>query len=393
MKRFIVFLCCVVSLFTFGTTAYADGGVDGEMDLPASVEAVEAQCSGDFACLMEAQTGEVIASKNSTQPIHMGHLAKLMTVYLTARQIETGEISLDTEVVASSEANNQGGTQIWLDVGEKITVSELLKSITIGNANDACYALSEALFKSEASYINVANETAVSLGMNNTHFDDATGMSEKSVTTAYDVAILAGELMKYDYFEKYFCTWIDYVRKGNTELVNTNRLVRSYNGICGMKACYDEISKNTVVATAKRNGMTLVCVVSGCEDADLRFTDAKNMLDYGFSAYEIYIPEIPEKALEKIKVNNGAKKKVGVSPLGITPVLVKKGVSSNITAVFERDKSVKAPVKKGTKVGEVRLVDGEGVVFTTEIVVKENVSSMTVGLALKRLWLNLLNFG
>ena len=393
MKRFIVFLCCAVTLLTFGTTAYADGGVDVEIDLPASAEVVEAQCSGDFACLMESQTGEVIASKNITQPIHMGHLAKLMTVYLTARQIEAGEITLDTEVVASSEANSQGGTQIWLDVGEKITVSELLKSITIGNANDACYALSEALFKSEASYINVANETAVSLGMKNTHFDDVTGMSEKSVTTAYDVAILAGELLKYDYLDKYFCTWIDYVRDGKTELVNTNRLVRSYNGICGMKACYDEASKNTVVATAKRNGMTLVCVVSGCEDADLRFTDAKNLLDFGFSAYEIYTPEIPKKALEKIKVNNGAKQKAEVSVSEIRPVLIKKGGSSNITALFERENSVDAPVKKGTKVGDVRLVDGEGEVFSCEIVVKENVSPMTVGLALKRLWLNLLNLG
>ena len=136
-----------------------------------------------------------------------------------------------------------------------------------------------------------------------------------------------------------------------------------------------------------------MCVVSGCEDADLRFTDAKNLLDFGFSAYDIYTPEIPKKALEKIKVNNGAKQKAEVSVSEIRPVLIKKGGSSNITALFERENSVDAPVKKGTKVGDVRLVDGEGEVFSCEIVVKENVSPMTVGLALKRLWLNLLNLG
>ena len=390
-KRIISLALCVTSAFALAGNASADG--DGGEFVPTSVEAVEANCSGEYACLFEAQTGQFILTKNSENPFHMGHLAKLMTAYLTARQIESGEITLETEVIASPDANGQGGTQIWLDAGEKITVQELLKSIAIGNANDACYALSEALFKSETAYIKVANETAVSLGMTKTHFADVTGMNDRSVTTAKDVAILAGELVKYDYLQKYFCTWIDYVRNGKTELVNTNRLVRSYDGIVGMKACYDEQSKNTLVATAKRKGMTLVCVVSGCEDADLRFADGKNMLDYGFSAYEIYNPQIPRKALEKIQVVKGAKKKAEVTALRTEPVLVKKGASSNITAVFEREKSVKAPVKKNTKVGEVRLVDGEGVVFETEIVIKEDVLPMTVGLALKRLWLNLLNLG
>lgn len=391
MKKAMVFICCILSMMLLVADAFADG--DGDKEMPASVEAVEAMCSGKYACLTEAQTGEVIASKNSTQPIHMGHLAKLMTVYLTARQIEAGEITLDTEVVASSEANSQGETQIWLDAGEKITVLELLKSITIGNANDACYCLAQALFKNSDDYINVANETAVSLDMKNTHFADVTGIDEASVTTAYDVSILAGELVKYDYLKEYFCKWIDYVRDGKTELVNTNRLVRSYDGIFGMKACYDELSGNTVVAVAKRNGMTLVCVVSGCEDADVRFDDAENLLDYGFSAYEIYTPEIPEKALEKIRITNGAKKKAEVCVAKIYPVLIKKGTASNITAIIDRKKSIASPVNKGDIVGKIRLVDGEGEVFSGDIVINEKVSSMSVGLALKILWLNLLNFG
>ncbi|MBE6836466.1 MAG: D-alanyl-D-alanine carboxypeptidase [Ruminococcus sp.] len=383
-------LCGFTVLFSF-VNACADG--DGEISEPVSVEAIESQSVSEYVCLYEATTGKIIAQKNGKNPFHMGHLAKLMTIYLTARQIDSGEIELETEVVASPEANGQGGTQIWLDSGERITVEELLKSITIGNANDACYALSEALFKTEDIYLKVANETAVSLGMSNTHFADATGMNDQSVTTAEDMAILAGKITEFDYLERYFCTWIDYVRDEKTELVNTNRLVRSYDGITGMKSCYDETSKNSVVATAGRKGMNLVCVASGCEDADLRFTDAKNLLDYGFSAYEIYTPEIPKKALEKIQVVNGSEKKAEVSPLEITPVLVKRGVSSNITAVFERKEFVKAPVEKNTEIGEVRLVDGEGVVFETKLVVKENVPPMTVGLALKRLWLNLLNLG
>lgn len=390
-KRVLAFSLCAVTLFTSLSTAYADG--DGKTDIPASAEAVEAQCSGEYACLVEASTGEVLASKNSTNPFHMGHLAKLMTIYLTAQQIRSGEITLETQVTASSQANSQGGTQIWLNAGETITVEELLKSISIGNANDACYALSEALFKTDDTYINKANETAVSLGMENTHFADITGMNEQSVTTAEDIAVLASEISKYEFLNQYFCTWMDNVRGGQTELVNTNRLVRSYNGITGMKACHDESSKNCVVATAKRNGMTLVSVVAGCDDADERFSDAENMLDYGFSAYELYTPEIPEKAVAKIKVTNGSQQKVSVAVSDNSQVLIGRGRSGNITAVFERDESLAAPVKKGQVVGNLRLLDGEGVVFETKIVTSENVSKMTVGLALKRLWLNLLNFG
>lgn len=391
VKKFLSLSLIAVLVSNFCITSFADGGA--EPNVPTITQASEIEISGEYACLKEVSTGEVVFEKNSDKSFHMGHLAKLMTIYLTARQIESGEISFDTITTVSPNANGQNGTQIWLNTGEKISIRELLKSICMGNANDACYCLGEVLFKSEETYVRVANETAVSLGLENTHFADITGQNDQSITTASDLAILAGEISQYDFLTEYFCVWLDYVRDGKTELVNTNRLVKSYEGITGMKACYDESSKNSAVVTAKRNDMTFVGVVVGCDDVDESFSSTKKILDFGFSAYQLYTPEIPKEALKNIKVTGGSKPEVEVCVENLNPVLIKKGTMSNITPIFEVEEFVKAPVKKGESVGNVQFLNDEGTVFEGKIVTKENVSEMTFLLALKRLWSNLLNFG
>lgn len=389
-KRIFGLVLASVFVSIFFIISLADGGAYTSMETVANVE--ELEVSGEYACLREVSTGEIVFEKNSTDAFHIGHLAKLMTIYLTARQIESGEISLDTSVMVSPLANKQNGTQIWLNSGEKINIEQLLKSICMGNGNDACYCLGEALFKNEQTYVDVANQTAVSLGMENTHFVDITGQNAQSVTTAKDISILASELSEYDYLGEYFCQWIDYVRDGQTELVNTNRLVKSYDGIKGMKACYDEESQNSVVAVANRNSMTFVGIVAGCDDVDESFSSAKKLLDFGFSAYQLYTPEIPQDALKKVSVSGGSKSKIGVEVKNVKPVLIKKGTMGNITPIFEVEETLNAPIKKGEKVGEIRFLNDEGVVYEGEIVTKENVSEMTFSLALKRLWLKLLNF-
>lgn len=386
-------LAVLVSVSTV-SSAFADGGayVEQSDGVYTSVPTETVGCSAEYAVLLEASTGEIISKKNSGETFASGHLAKLMTVYLTAESIRQKRISLDTEIIASPEANRMKSPVIWLDSGEKITVEELLKSICMGNANDGAFALAEGIFKSESEYVSKANEAAVSLGMTKTHFADVIGSDENTVTCAEDIAVLAAEISEYDFLGEYFLTWIDNIRSGKTELVNTNRLVRSYDGITGMKACFSEQSKNCGVFTATRNGMTLVCVIAGADEADTRFSDAKKLLDYGFAQYTLYTPQIPEEALSEIKVTHGEKNSVGVCVENISPILIKKGDSANITAVFEREEALKAPVKKDGVVGKIRFVDGEGTVFEGKIVSKENVKSMTIGLALKRLWLNLLNF-
>lgn len=391
-KRFFGLIIVGVMSLSFCLNVIADGLNYDENKAFVNAQTTFSDTVGRYATVGEVSTGSVIFEKNSGEIFHMGHLAKLMAVYLTARQIESGEISLQTSVTVSKSANSQNGTQIWLNVGEKISVEELLKSICMGNANDACYCLGELLFKNEEIYINVANQTAVSLGMENTHFGDITGQNEMSVTTAEDMWILAGEISKYDYLQEYFCTWIDNVRGGQTQLVNTNRLVRNYEGIFGMKACYDDEWKNSVVAVAKRDGMTFISVIVGCEDVDESFSESKKMLDFGFSQYVLYTPEIPKEAVKKITVKNGAENSVRVEVKNIKPVLVKKNAVGNITCAFEVEEFVNAPVKKGQTVGQIRFLNDEGIVFEGEILTKKPVLKMNFAIALKRLWLNLLNF-
>lgn len=391
LKKLLGIILAGVVVSNIYITSFADGASNRVVSTDTTVGEIE--ISGEYGCVRETSTGRTVFEKNSEETFHMGHFAKLMTIYLTARQIESGEISLEDIVTVSQKANSQNGTQIWLNVGEKITIEELLKSICMGNANDACYCLSEALFKSEDTYLKVANETAVSLGLENTHFADITGQNDQSVTSVADLAVLAGEIAEFDYLNGYFCTWIDNVRGGQTELVNTNRLVRSYDGIIGMKACYDEDTKNSLVAAAKRDGMTFVCVAVGYGDSDERFSDGKKMLDFGFSRYVLYTPNVPKEAVKNIKVKKGAENDVKISVKNLKPLLVKKDSAKNITCAFEVEDSLTAPVKKGEKVGEIRFLIDDEVIFESEICTQKQVFKMNFGLAFKRLWLKLLNFG
>lgn len=389
LKKIAALAAAAVMLVNCSLSAGADG--DGEIAIPANAEAITAQCTARSAVLYEARTGSEILGIEQDMTVPMSHTAKLMTVLITAEKIESGKLKLDDEVTVSAAANSQGGTQIWLDAGEKILVSELLKAITIGNANDACYALAEKTCGSAEEYIKTANDKAVSLGMDKTHFSDVTGMNESTVSTSADIAKLAAATSEYDFLTEYFCTWMEDVRGGKTQLVNTNRLVRSYNGITGMKACSSEASGNCLVATAERNGMELVCVIMGSQTQDTRFTEGKAMLDHGFSGYEIYCPEFSKEILSKVKVRNGAENYVKPAPERKAVLLIPKGTSSNITVAFEKENNVKAPVDKGQKLGVVRFVGPEGVVFETQLVADNKVDKMSFGMAFKRLWLNLLN--
>lgn len=389
-KRIFCLGLVLVLVSYFFIVGLADGGGSYQTEYTATKPS-EIESKANYAYLCQASTEGVILEKNADESFCMGHLAKLMTIYLTAEEVENKRVELSQSVAVSPGANGQKGTQIWLNAGEKITINELLKSICMGNANDACFCLGESLFKSESEYVKTANETAVKLGMERTHFEDITGQNKLTVTTAEDIAILACEIAKFDFLQEYFCTWLDTVRAGQTQLVNTNRLVRSYNGIVGMKACYDEEWKNAVVAVAKRNGMTLVAVSVGCHHEDEGFSDAKNLLDKGFSGYQLFTPSLPEEVLKSIKVKNGQSRTVGVEIKNLKPILINKGMASSIDCIFEKKEWVTAPCKKGEVVGKISLVNGDEKIFEGQITLKKSVEKMTIAVALKRLWLNLLN--
>lgn len=335
--------------------------------------------------LMDADHSTLLYSENGNYVFSPYHSAKLMTTLLAAEAVEQGSLSLDATVTTSAYANSMQGTQIWLKAGEEITVGELLLSVTAGNANDACVALCEAVASNEENFVCLMNERAKDLGMLDTFFADSTGISSKSYTTASDVAILASALSKYTWLDEYFCTYITYVRNGQTQLVNTNRLVRTFDGAVGMKYYYRDDTQNCVVALARKNGMSLICVIFGEPDKDALFKTAKEKLTLGFSAYTIYTPSPYDVCCSPVKVKKSISQTVETTLSELSDFVVRKSKIDSVKIRTEYFDDIVAPVSKGDKVGRVLYeIDGE-TVYSADIVAAEDAKRITFWNAMKRL--------
>ncbi|MGN0612827.1 MAG: D-alanyl-D-alanine carboxypeptidase family protein, partial [Porcipelethomonas sp.] len=266
-KIFTVLIISVLFLSISGAAEYSYAEDAGENENSHTLCTV----------LAEASTGTVIKGENENVRVPQGTLCKLMTVLLTAEEIEDGKLAADTVLTASANANSQSGAVIWLMQGEKINVDELLKAVVIGNANDASVVLAEHIGGDEQGFVDMMNARAFELGMRDTVYKSCTGAdAEGQYSTARDTAVLAAELLKHDFLKNYFTVWMDRVRDGQTELVNENRLVRTYEGITGMKAGHSEQSGYTLVLTAERDSNAFIAVVLGCNDKDERFSMGKS---------------------------------------------------------------------------------------------------------------------
>lgn len=384
-----IILSVILSLNSFFTPIleYFERGIELAERLGVSVSA---GVSDSSVVVIEANTMHTIKEQNPEEVMPARHFAKLMTLLVTCEAVENGEIALDTITTVSKNANAMQGTQIWLDIGEKISVEELIKAITIGNANDACVALSEAVSSTEANFVELMNVKAKQLGMESTYFADCTGISDATITTAKDVAILTAELSKREWIYPYTTTWLDNVRSNKTELVNNNRLVRTYDGIIGFKAFGDD-EQNFLSAAAKRNDMTVVCVVMNEKDKDYMFTSTRDNMNKAFAAYEIFVPKYEKEVLDDISVNCGEKLNCKVRAKDNVCVLIPKGRGEDVEVEFDRVSIVPSPVKKGTIVGSVSLRLDDETIFSTDIVTDENIAELTLLEAYRRLLLELLN--
>ena len=341
--------------------------------------------------LYEATTNTIIFNKNANEKAPISHLTKLMTILLTAEKLKTDkDFTLNRKLITSSEANSKQGSQIWLDVGEKISVKELLKSVTIGNANDACFVLAEGISGNEKTFVKAMNERAKSLGMKNTTFVDCTGISESNISTAKDIAILSAELLKHNNLKGFFTTWMDSVRGGKAELVNLNTLVRKYKGISGLKACASDKSGNCIAASASRNNLNLIAVALKTKDSDSREADARAMLDFGFEGYDMYAPEIPKDATEPINVIHGFELKTDTYVDGTAKLVVKRGTTGDISITYDRVSKLEAPVKKNTKIGELVFKMGSKELLKRNIYTKTDVKRIDLVGAFGKLLLSLL---
>lgn len=402
IRRVLAALSCAVLLGTHGVAAAAKGnyiydaadGVaspateDDKKWAPTAAAVSEAALSvgGKSAVLMEQETGTVLFEKNSHEKLAIASVTKIMTLLLVAEAIDGGIIKLDETVTASATAASMGGSQIWLEQGEQMTVDELLKAATIVSANDACAALAEHLCGSIDSFVARMNERAAQLGMKDTKFLDCSGLSDDAYSSAHDVALMARELMRHTLIQKYTTVWMDTLRDGKSQLVNTNKLVRHYTGTTGLKTGTTQKAGHCLCATATRNGISFVAVILGCATTDERFGGARAMLDYGFAHYALYTP-VPDAAqLHPVAVRHGTAATVTVKADEAQPLLLAKGQERQVVPSVELSEELGAPVEAGQVIGTWRLALDNKVVAEIPLRAEQSVGKMGLFCAFGRLF-------
>ena len=333
--------------------------------------------------LMEPNTGMVLYESNSDEKLPPASITKIMSLLLVMEAIDRGDITLETVVTASEHACSMGGSQIWLEPGETMTVNDLLKAAVIASANDACVALGETVAGSEEGFVALMNERANELGMTNTRFVNCTGLdAEGHLTTAYDVAVMSSALIKHDLIKDYSTVWMDTLRDGKSELVNTNKLVRFYEGTTGLKTGTTSTAKYCLSATAERNGLELVAVVMAGDSSNDRFGGAKKLLDYGFANYNYSSIDAGLEENTELDVIKGTEKTVGIKPQSTLNILLPKTASGKVERKTVLNENITAPVKKGDVLGTVTVtLDGEQL-GEIPLVAEEDVPKLTLGVTL-----------
>lgn len=305
------------------------------------------------AVLMDAGSGQLLFEKNAHQPMPPASITKIMTLLLVMEAIEDGQLRWEDTAVCSDHAASMGGSQIWLEPGETMTVEELFKAAAVKSANDASMVLAEQVSGSESAFVKQMNARAKALGMKDTVFKNPTGLdAEGHVSTAYDIALMSRELLKHPEVTRYTTIWMDSLRDGKTSLVNTNKLVRFYKGCTGLKTGTTDGAGSCLSASATRQGLSLIAVSMGSDTSDQRFSACKALLNYGFASFESFQPEVPAEELIPADVIRGVEEQVELKAGSCSPVLIPKGKGAEVTRTVTLPESVEAPVKEGAVLGE-----------------------------------------
>ncbi len=350
--------------------------------LPMGAAAAAPQVKAKSAVLMDIETGTVLYEQNAHEALHPASVTKVMTMLLIMEAIDDGRIKLSDLVTASEAAAAKGGSQIYLKVGEQMTVSDMLKSIAVSSANDCACAMAEHLYGSESAFVDKMNARAAELGMKDTHFVNCTGLdddaeAENHKTSAYDIAVMSRELMKnHPDIKNYTTIWMDTVRNGAFGLSNTNKMVRFYNGCTGLKTGFTSKAGYCLSATASRDGLELVAVVMGAESSQDRFAACKQLLDYGFANYALVRPEVPECT---VPVRLGTGESIVAVPAEQGAVLIDKSQKNMVSSQVELIEEVQAPVGKGQRLGTLTLKAGDQVLAQIPLVAKEGMARLTWG--------------
>ncbi|MEE0930856.1 MAG: D-alanyl-D-alanine carboxypeptidase family protein [Acutalibacteraceae bacterium] len=325
-----------------------------------SVQAVSAdEITAPSAVLVESETGKVLFDKDSHQVRACASITKVMTLLLVFEAIDEGKISMEDNLSSSAHAASMGGSDIWLEEGEVMSVHDLIKATVVASANDAAVVLAEEISGSEDAFVEKMNQKAQELGMKETTFKNCNGLDEEGhLTSAYDVALMSRELIKHKEIFEFTSIWMDYLRDGKTQIVNTNKLLKTYKGITGLKTGTTSQAGSCISATATRDGLTLIAVVLGSATGTDRFSDAAALLDYGFANYCIYTPSFKEK-IPEINVKNGMQSTLKAQANISGSFVIEKGKSKEITYKLDVKEEVEAPVSKGDKVGTLTFYIGK----------------------------------
>lgn len=370
MKRVICFFICVCFMMQ-SVAVFAEGNTDLGLNAKSAI-------------LMEEATGNILYESNPDERLPIASVTKVMTMLLIMEAVDSGKISLDDMVTVSENAMSYGGSTMFLETGEQLTVNDMLKGIAVASANDGCVAMAERLAGSESAFVDMMNEKAKELGMENTHFMNTNGLDEDDhYSSARDVAIMSRELMKHETIFNYTSIWMDTLRGGKFQLANTNKLIRFYDGANGLKTGSTSKALCCLSAAAKRNDMQLIAVVLGAPTSAERFASAKSLLDYGFANYAVNTQITAGDEVQKIAVEKGVDKEVGVVAGDSCSTLVKKGQEDNITKEIKIDETITAPIEAGQKIGTMTISrDGE-VIADIDLNASSAVEKKGIGLIIK----------
>lgn len=376
-------ICSILIIFCFFLSAFATVSLalEGENTLNIDTKS---------AVLIDMQTGTVLYEHNKDLPLPPASVTKIMTLLLVFEAIENGALSYDQMITVSENAASMGGSQIFLEPGEQMSVNDLLKSVIIASANDAALTLAEEVGGSEENFVRLMNERANALGMKNTHFENVTGLDDTvtgHLTSAYDIALMSRELLKHEKVTEYATVWMDTVRNGEFGLTNTNRLIRFYKGITGLKTGYTSNAGFCVSASAKRDNLHLIAVVMGAESSQARNNAATKLLNYGFLNYALYSDIGGDE--KEIPISGGVKENLKIMPSDFE-ILSKRSELGKITREEIIYDNLTAPIKLNEKVGEIIYkIDGKEI-GKADILACETVDNLTIWKYILKIIKNLL---
>ena len=330
------------------------------------------------AILIDQDSGQILYEHNIHEKLRPASVTKIMSILLVMEALDSGQIQLTDKVPCSEKASSMGGSQIWLTTNETLTVDEMLKCMCVVSANDCTVAMAEFLCGSTESFVEKMNNRAKELGMNDTCFKNCHGIDEDGhVTSAYDISVMSRELLiSHPSIKKYTTIWMDSIRDGKSQLVNTNKLVRNYDGCTGLKTGSTTLAQYNLSASATRNGLNLIAVIMKAPTTALRFSEAKQLLDFGFNNYTSYQLSTENEIVKNISVSQGVEKNLNAICSSTNSIMLQKGTESKITHEINIPDTLPAPISKGEKIGEINYYIDGNLISSVEIISDKSIKKI-----------------